>query len=388
MSAWLIAGKDLKLRLRDRSVFIIGIVAPLALALVFNFVFGHALDTDTGVQPSYGLVDLDGGPIAERFAETLEGMSEQGFGTVEHLPTEAAARRSVDDGLDAVFVLPKDFSAGVSSGRSASIGVIGDVDSPTLANVAASIARGFASRLETGQLTFLAAQQAGTASSPGELADEAGAAQPLRVVAVEAASRQLDTSTYFMAGMAVFFLFFTVQFGVTSLLDERRDGTLARLLGAPIGRVSILLGKGLASLLVGVASMAVLILAASVLMGAQWGHPLGVGLLVVAGVLSAVGIMGVVATFSRTPETAGNLGAIVAVVLGFLGGTFIPVGSGGGVLATLSRLTPHHWFLHGLAELSGGSAWTVAVGPAMAILAFAVVTGSIAAVGLGRSLSV
>ena len=36
--------------------------------------------------------------------------------------------------------------------------------------------------------------------------------------------------------MAVFFLFFTVQFGVTSLLEERNDGTLARLLAAPISR--------------------------------------------------------------------------------------------------------------------------------------------------------
>ena len=47
---------------------------------------------------------------------------------------------------------------------------------------------------------------------------------------------ELDAATFYAAGMAVFFLFFTVQFGVSSILDERRDGTLARMLVAPVRR--------------------------------------------------------------------------------------------------------------------------------------------------------
>ena len=60
---------------------------------------------------------------------------------------------------------------------------------------------------------------------------------------VSAQTKELDQKSFFAAGMAVFFLFFTVQFGVTSLLEERNDGTLARLLAAPISRASILGGK-------------------------------------------------------------------------------------------------------------------------------------------------
>ena len=61
--------------------------------------------------------------------------------------------------------------------------------------------------------------------------------------------------------MAVFFLFFTVQFGVTGLLEERNDGTLARLLAAPISRAAILFGKLLTSFALGVISMTVLVAA-------------------------------------------------------------------------------------------------------------------------------
>ena len=58
----------------------------------------------------------------------------------------------------------------------------------------------------------------------------------------------------------------------------------------------------------------------------------------------------------------------------------------GGVLSTLSLLTPHAWFLRGLGDLAGG-AGPRAVLPAFgAILAFAAVTGGIALLRLGRVL--
>ena len=44
----LIAAKDLKLRVRDRSVFIVGIIAPAMLALIFTFAFGDALAASGG----------------------------------------------------------------------------------------------------------------------------------------------------------------------------------------------------------------------------------------------------------------------------------------------------------------------------------------------------
>ncbi len=102
-------------------------------------------------------------------------------------------------------------------------------------------------------------------------------------------------------------------------------------------------------------------------MGAIWGPPLGVTLLVLAGVFSAVAIMGLVGSVAKTPEGAGNLASIVAVILGMLGGTFFPVGQGDDLLSKLTYLTPHAWFLRGLANISGGAEWTAAL-PAVAAL--------------------
>ena len=54
-----IAAKDLRLRIRDRSVLIIAFLAPLVLALIFNVVFGSAFGTDREFEPELGIVAND-----------------------------------------------------------------------------------------------------------------------------------------------------------------------------------------------------------------------------------------------------------------------------------------------------------------------------------------
>jgi ABC-2 type transport system permease protein len=87
--------------------------------------------------------------------------------------------------------------------------------------------------------------------------------------------------------------------------------------------------------------------------------------------------MSVVAAIAKTADQAGGWQAIVAIVLGSLGGAFFPVSQAGGLLEKLSLLAPHHWFLRGLADLAGGD--VAAVLPSVAAMTvFAVVTGAVA----------
>jgi ABC-2 type transport system permease protein len=94
--------------------------------------------------------------------------------------------------------------------------------------------------------------------------------------------------------------------------------------------------------------------------------------------------MALVATLARTPDQAQSWGSMAALVLGMLGGSFFPIAQVGGVLGTLSLVSPHGWFLRGLQELSGGASATAALGPAAAILVFALLAGGLAATRLNR----
>jgi len=382
-AALLIAAKDLRQRLRDWSVLVFTLVLPLGLGLVFSLVLGGVTSGDDVFR--YAVVNEDGGPVAAVFTDrVLPAAAEGGAITVRTAASRDEALRLVGSGeVTAFFVLPAGFSARVEAGQAAAVEVVGDVDAPLGTGVARSLAGSFTERLTSVRVAVAAALRSGSTRDPAALAAEA-AAVPDRLRAVEdpASRRELDATTYYAAGMSVFFLFFTVQFGVTSLLDERRAGTFARILAAPVRRSSVLLGKLLTSLVVGAVGTTVLVAATTVLMGARWGHPLGVAVLVLTGVLAATGTVAVVASLARTSEQAGAWQAVVAISLGALGGAFFPVAQVGGPLAAISLVSPHRWFLRGLADLAGGD--VLAVLPAAgALTAFALVAFGVAAL-LGR----
>ncbi len=384
-----IAGKDLKLRLRDRSVFILGILAPFALAFIFSRIFGPAADTST-FDLEIGLVDQDQSEISQAFGQVLQGADEADVLTLVRYPDRDGAIAGIENGeVGAVLQVPSGLGQAVQTGSAATIDVVGDVDSPVTTQIAVAFAERFSSSIAAGQLgVTTAAVMSDSALTPEFLAslttDPAIAGTNFNVVNRSAETKQLDATTYFVASMAVFFLFFTVQFGVSGLLEEEREGTMPRLMASPISRSSVVVGKAILSFVIGVVAMAVLLASATFVMGAKLGSPLGVTVLVVAGVLAATGIMGMVAAVAKTPEGAGNLGSIIAVILGMLGGAFFPIGSSGGLLSNLTLLTPHAWFLRGLTDLTAEAPWTAALPAAGAILMFAIVAGVIASLLLRR----
>jgi ABC-2 type transport system permease protein len=385
-AAVLISVKDLKARLRDRSALLIAIVVPLGLAFIFNAIFSGM----SGKAISLGVVNADRGVLGQQFISNVLGpVGRSGLIAVHPEATVARARALAANGtLNAVIVIPAGFSAAVQADRPAAMQVIGNADSPISAQIARSIANRYIADLARVRLSVATVAHGGgshASPSPGRLrvlvAAAGAAAAPVAVADVSAQTKELDQKSFFAAGMAVFFLFFTVSFGVTSLLEERNDGTLARLLAAPISRASILGGKLLTSFALGVISMVVLVAATSVLFGASWGNPAGVAVLVVAAVLAAMGIMALIATLAKNAEQANMWQTVVAVVLGLLGGTFFPISQAPGVLSRLTFAAPQAWFLRGLGDLRGGGVSVVWV-PALAMLAFAVVAGGLAATRL------
>lgn len=391
-AAFRITGKDLKLRIRDRSVFILGILTPLVLSYIFYLVFGQATSGE-GLSLAYGMVDEDQTQISAAFMSVLENAESQDVLELTVFDDRDGADLFLDEGdIDAYFVVPSGLGQAVFANQAATIEIVGDVDEPTSTQIAASFAEQFSSGVAASQLAVATTATVDGVSITPEFVqslseDPSAAAMSFTLTDETATTKQLDASTFFAAGMAVFFLFFTVQFGVTGLLEEEREGTLARLMAAPISRVSVVAAKAIVAFVIGVVSMVVLVVATDLLMDANWGAPVGVVLLVIAGVLAAVGIMGLVASVAKTPEGAGNLGSIIAVVLGMLGGTFFPIAQGGGLLASLTYLTPHAWFMLGLAELGSDASWTAALPAFGAIMVFALVTGLAAYLLLRRRLA-
>ncbi len=383
-AAVVIALKDLRQKVRDRSVLLMAVLAPLGLA----FLFSAMIPNQDTFHTTYAVVDLDRGTVAKRLVDgPLAGLSAAGVATLVPTATEAEARTAVDAGdVAAAIVIPAGFSDAVQAGRPAELRVVGG-PSTLPAEIARSVLVGFGSRVTAVQVA-VGTVLAGVSASPdpafvAELAGLAMAAPaPIEITAGETVDRVASSKTYYGASMAVMFVFFAAQFGVLGLLAERRNGTLARMLAAPIAPTTILLGKVLVSLVVASVSMAVIVVATTLLMGARWGDPLAVAALVLATALAATGIATLIVGFARTEEQAGSFIAVVAMTLAVFGGSFFPMSQAPEGMAALSVLTPHAWFLRGVNDLAAGGGIAV-VAPSLVVLAaVGVVTGG---VGLMRA---
>ena len=377
-----IALKDLRQRLRDRSALVLGFIAPLVVAWLVSAAFGSV----SSFHMEVGVVDRDRGEVAAAFQMFLRSPELSGLLTVTAVATEAEARAQVEDGaLSAAYVLPDGFSAAVTSGSGLPVTVLGSVDASVAARVARSLASSYTAQIEAVRLSVATAVDAGAPhTQASELATAAAALRPPETLMPQSSSlRPLDTISYYAPAMGIFFMLFAIGFGSRGFFLERSGGTMERLVAAPISPGTVILGKSLATFVYGVASLGTVALVTTLVFDAYWGPPLAVAALVVALGLTLVGLTALVIAVARTERQAEGLSSMLTFGLVLLGGNFIFISAAPPLLRTLSLLTPNGWALRAFTDLAGGADWTAVVTPVLVLLGVALVT-SAAAVALRR----
>lgn len=368
-----IAGKDLRQRLRDRSALVLGFLAPVVVAAVISFAFSGS----TSFHATVTVVDADHGPLATAFATYLDAPDLREVLDVTRAGSVAQARRRIDDGdADAGLVIPRGFSAAASGGAAPAVTVLSSVDHPLAAKVAGSIVESFVAQLNADRLAVATAVAAGADS------DVAGRAATLRlpeeVVLLAAGSKSATPINYFGPAMGIMFMFFAIGFGARGHVLERQGGTLDRISAAPLRPIAVPAGKALATFGYGTASLGTVALVTSLAFGADWGPPPAVAALVLAMALTMVCLTMLVIVLARTERQADGLASILAFGLTLLGGNFVYIGAAPPVVHTLALFTPNGWALRAFTDLSGGADWTAIIQPILAILAFcAVVTAAV-----------
>lgn len=358
---WTLLMRDLGSRLRDRSALVLAVIAPIALVTVLSLLMGGP-DTKkipVGFAPNHASTlsqALHDGPLKQ--------LSDDHVIALTMYADRAEITKAIDKGtVDAGIAVDGD-SVDVIKGGGIVAGAIAE-----------AVARSTAATVDGVTTAVAADRMRGGKADPETLAKAVLAAKPALDLGDATPVGVLDTKAQLAAGMATLFLFFAVQFGVLGLLEERRSGTLPRLLAAPLAPWKILASKVLTSLVLGLISMTLLISYSSLALGAHWGNWVGVALLTVSGVLAAVATVTLVAGVAKSSEQAAAIQGMLAMGLAILGGSFFSVARSGGIAAILSRITPHYWYGEGLARLAEGGTLTAIRTPVLVLLAFALVVG-------------
>ncbi len=409
---FLIGLKDLKLMFRDRAGLMLMLLAPFLLTIGLGFVTGRVSGNSNGLSNiPVVVVNLDKEQLGNELAGVFSSPELAGLTEPTVASDPAAARRLIDeDKAAAAVIIPQGFTQSIIPAQGAlsnqnyvepapvKIEVYANPSRPTSAGVIKAIVDEFISRVEEGRTSGVTTIEQLMASGLLKPQDAEGevqkllrnadtgesAAITLKTNKEGAQAVQFDILAYMAPGMALMFLMYTVSHGGRSILAERAQGTLPRLLVSPTSTSQVLGGKVLGIFFMGVAQVGILILASSIFFGVKWGDAAGLIALILAAVFGATGWGMLITAFSRTPGQVGSIGSALMLIFGILGGSFINLDQMPAWVQTFSKITPNAWGLDGFTTLALGGTLSNLVEPISALLIMGVALFGIAVVLFNR----
>jgi len=156
----------------------------------------------------------------------------------------------------------------------------------------------------------------------------------------------------------VFSMFFIAIPVSTTLLAERRHGTLARQISMGVSRLEILLGKMFPFMLVNLLQVALMLAVGVWLVPALGGEALGLGqspiallLLSLAISFCAVSFALLIANIASTTDQATVMAGLFNILLAAIGGVMVPRFIMPPAMQSISLMSPHAWGLEGFLDV-------------------------------------
>jgi ABC-2 type transport system permease protein len=354
-----IALLELKRYLTDWGDLAFSLALPIALFVLMYLNFGGSADFIGTAH----VVDEDNGPYAHEFITRLDNA--EGVKVKELTRQEADLKLNRSSILMAIYI-PEGFSTRLASGETAEVvvkqrGAGGDED-----QIVASIARGVAEELVNEARVRQQVRQAASGSSLPQAEIERtidayitrAREHPVVSVKVDTLGREPDFLILFLPGLIVMFTLFSVTLNSQTLVEERQNGTLERLLTTRLGVWQLFLGKFLAGWLRGVAQIVILLSLSFIVFrmaSAITFFEMLLFSMLVAAAVSACGLL--IGSLARTRDQASWFAVVFTMFMSVFGGTFYGFFDPGGILETLSKITLNHYAIRSLSEMlseSGG----------------------------------
>jgi ABC-2 type transport system permease protein len=403
--AWFIAVKDLKIFSRDRTALFFFIVFPFMFIILFNFLLRGVGSEDTRLELHLVTREAPGGlsaPIIGAMETKDPAALAPGDPVIIWDKDYAADRQAVENGDLAGFIaFPADFTQALSTGAGTNLEVVvhaGDINTRAALK---GLARAISSSIGTNEV-FVRASVALLVEG-GEIPDNPAAIQQAVQGMVQALMEPIlavanppflafttdkvgeveaeNPANYVIPGYLVMFVFFAAAVSSESIVRERTNHTLERLLASSVKREAILGGIFTGTFIRGLVQIAIFWIAGILAFKVDLGlSPTGVLLLSGLMVIMSAAFSLMLATLARTQRSANSLAVITSLVLAPLGGCWWPIFLYPAWLQNIARITPHAWANLGFNKLMVyGADFNAAAPNMLALVGFTAVFGLIAA---------
>lgn len=366
--AWIIALREVRNYLQDKPDLAFSLLLPIAtFALIYGAFGGTGLFHGTA-----SIVNEDPGGVYS--TSLLDDLKAQKSLTVDLLTRADAQQKLGHSDLTLVFLIPAGFSQELAVGQPAQVTFMQRGNGGQDGQIVASIIRGAVSRLNEDFSVQGQVEQAlvgkGIASAQIAITTQnfldRERQDPLVGITEVPVGSKPNLVNQFLPGIVTMYVLFSISIAAAAIVEERRKGTLERLLTTRLTIGELFFGKWLASVSRGFVQTLILLTLSyavfRIFTPLSFMECLAVAL-VFSMASSAIGLL--MASIARTQDAATWIGVFFTMSMTMLGGTFFTI-SKGSVLYTLSKISLNTYANDAFkALISGGAAGVVWLGLAV-----------------------
>jgi ABC-2 type transport system permease protein len=380
---FLIGIKDVKIRARDSSSFIMLLAMPLLLILVLGMVF-QPLWTSTPFTIEIAVLDEDGGEFSKILLEEVFGSEQlKDMVRIKYVESEEEIINEVNKGkIAAGVIIGEEFSLAILKGEDTRIKILADPEQPIKAGVVKSIVEAFTLEVLKRRIilgTSMGILVAENLINPAEIQRLI----PVWLSEIENMEKliQVDKKTekrmaknplameYYAVGVGVMYILFATNAGAETIFQERRNKTLERIKVAPVSEREILGGKLFGIFLIALLQFVMIVFFTRIFYRVNWGDSLlGIIIMILSSVLAFSGLSTLLASLTKSEEQIGNIGPALAMIFGFLGGGMWPASAFPDWLNMVSKFTPNRWAIDGFLKLMYQGGGVVSILPEVLVL--------------------
>lgn len=350
-----IAFNDLRIYLSQRGNQVSLTVIPIVLAAIFGL-----STAPRGGSFTIDFIDQDNTSASQAFVDALLAANDAFVRGSEAGSIESARTRVAEGSVSAAMVIPQGFAQALQTFEALPILYFSREDSfggpiqhsvnTFISQLNSSIIAARAGELVLNALDIEAEIGALLARAQDQLAQEL-VVYDLRLSNTEGALQPGEGFGQSVPGLGAMFVMFTVLGGMATLLRDRQNGTLQRVMVMPVSRAQLLGGKILSFFILGMIQYLILFG-----FGGLMGMEIGSRIVLLVFVMAAFALCITALTFAIASSIGSEgqaiyLANLLSLVLAALGGGWWPLEVVPPFMQTLGHVSPVAWAMDGFNTL-------------------------------------
>jgi ABC-2 type transport system permease protein len=363
-----LALKDLKLFFADKRSMLITFAVPISLITLFAFAFGGIGQEKGKARPATIVVaDEDQTDASKKVIAQLDSSKE----LVVSLSTTQAAEKLVKKGDEAaVLIFHKGFADSLNEGnnppvefeydasKEAETGILQGALTGKLMGIIGerSMAKNAIRTFDIQYPDMDAATREGIHAQilKNFLPDESGKPVQsfIKTTALIAEEENSPGLVQAVSGTAIMMLLFSVVAVGASMLDEKQEGTLKKLLYSPLQPNHILFGKMIYANLIAMMQLSVMFLFAKLAFGLDiFPHLLSILLMIISTAYACSSFGVLLASIAKSRQQVQGISTLIVLVMSCIGGSMIPTFAMPAFMQKISVFSVNYWGIQGFYDI-------------------------------------